>query len=362
MKSVVELMSKITLVCPANISQMPYLGNYLDVLNNNSITYELIVWDRFWEDNTSDFIFRDKKKGHSRDSLDYYRFSSFVRKVLLNNSCDKAVVFGIPLAFFMADFLIRKLSKKYIVDIRDHHKAINLFPHFKWVLKSSALNVISSGRYLDWLPKGVAYLVSHNTRHNFLRMEERKSCLQGKKKYSVSCIGALKDFEINRCLLEAASDRAFDKFVFNFHGEGVINNEIISLSDTLNNVEINVTGRYPSCAERDLYLNSDFINMFMSANSLNNKTCLSNRLYNASFYGVPLLAIQGSYMSDIISKFHLGLVFFDIHDLYLTFDERIKDFDWCLYESGRSDFFKMLAIENDKFKAAFLKFSVESFF
>lgn len=127
-------------------------------------------------------------------------------------------------------------------------------------------------------------------------------------------------------------------------------------------MEINVTGRYPSCAERDLYLNSDFINMFMSANSLNNKTCLSNRLYNASFYGVPLLAIQGSYMSDIISKFHLGLVFFDIHDLYLTFDERIKDFDWCLYESGRSDFFKMLAIENDKFKAAFLKFSVESFF
>ena len=61
---------------------MPYLINYEQILKKSKADYDIIIWDRFGIEKRSAFVYRDRKYGHRRGLLDYYRYQKFINKHL----------------------------------------------------------------------------------------------------------------------------------------------------------------------------------------------------------------------------------------------------------------------------------------
>ena len=333
------IVENIILICPASIKQMPYINSYIRELTKLDCNLQYIVWDRLGEEEevNNTYIYRDNKSGYVRGFFDYLNYSKFVKDILgKNKDVRKVVIFGIPLCYFLCDHLAKYFE--YIVDIRDYHVLSKIYFRFKKHLLKSKVCVISSPGFKQWLPLGPNYITNHNSDAEVDDIED--VLLDTKKQIlNISCIGALKDYSIIEELLSEANERKISSILFNFHGEGIINDRLCRLSEKLGNVNFKLTGRYSKNDERDLYIISDWINMFMSRGSLNNETCLSNRLYNSIIYGRPLLCYKGSYIADVVRQYNCGLVFNDVDDFFDNYKMLTSSFDSTLYNRGRRDFF-----------------------
>lgn len=342
----------IALICPSNIIHMPYVSNYIDILNKcSNVTFVLINWDRFGIEPDSEYCFKDNKKSHSRSFFEYYKYSKFIKKILKSNCYDGVIVFGLQLAFFLSGVLANKYDSRYIVDIRDYNK-IKLLSTFESVIKKSAFTVISSPGYKAWLPVCNKYIVNHNA------ILEDLENLSNVKEYmtsniKISCIGALKDFDINKELMKNLFE---DRYYLIYAGEGVINNELLEYINVNGINNVCISGRYKKCDEAGLYHEADFINMLMSQNSINNNTCLSNRLYNAAIFGRPLIALQGSLIANVIQEYNLGIVISSFSELKEKIEQFIVDYNCIKFDSARKKFLMDVINENVLFKNQLISF------
>ena len=330
---------RVALVAPANLSFMPYLDYYRNILDKVGCEYTIISWDRLGiKDNKNGLVFRDKKECHNRGLVDYLSFCFFVVRTLKQYDFNRVIVFGPQVGVFLSKYLQFKYKRKYIVDIRDYNRLLKYLP-IKRLLRSSFANVISSPKYRVWLPES-KYVVSHNCSSiNF-----SDDAFEKPKKISISCIGALKDFDANIELFEVCGNSDWCELFF--HGEGIINTTIVNYVKENKLVNVVLTGRYDKHEEEKLYKNSAFINMLMS-DGLNNNTCLSNRLYNSVLFGRPLIAYSGSYLSDLIADYSLGVVI--ERGGLRGLKNVIEQFSWPDYQKGRIMFFSKVAEDESLF-------------
>ncbi|MBB1311869.1 hypothetical protein H5162_20900 [Pseudoalteromonas sp. SR41-8] len=343
------MIKKILLVAPANTSFMPYLDYYIRIYDKHNIRFDVISWDRLSiDDNADGYQYKDGKKKHARNLLDYFLFSRFVKSKFKAERYTRVIVFGLPTLIFTSGLLKSFNSKGYLIDIRDHHKAINL-PIVKKILKQAGLVVISSARFSSWLPS-IKYVVSHNT--NEMQAQGFKA-LDGK--IIISCIGALKDFDVNKQLIDKLKN--LDWCELQFNGEGVINSQLEEYVKAVSAKNVVITGRYIKKQEFEIYSKATFINMLMS-DTLNNNTCLSNRLYNSVIFGVPLIVYQGSYIAEIVKEYNLGLVLSRSSIGAAEFKLLLACFDFESYESGRRKFINFVNEQNLEFEERLVDFSV----
>ena len=319
---------KVLFLCPTNPKYMPYLDNYLKIFNEKGCDFDILIWDRFYvEDFNEKFIFRRGEPKHKRGFLDYYFYARFIKKHIAENTYDKIICFGLQIAFFIKGILCGKYNNKFILDIRDYSSIKKIY-NFKKIISCSSFTVISSQGYMDWLPKSNKYIVNHN--FNFYDLSETYSVNKmGFNKLSISSIGALRDLEVNIDLIFSLKNSRLINL--NFHGRGDVNDILINKTSEFENV--NITGFYDKSEEFNLYINSHLINVLRYPDSLNNKTALPNRLYLAPYYGKPLFSFRGTYMSEIIQDYKLGLVvdsFEDIENKVFSYIEalNLEEFDF----------------------------------
>lgn len=339
---------KIALVCPSNIVHMPYLENYIKLLNKiSNVDFVIINWDRFHIEQDSDFCFKDKKHGHPRNFFDYAKYASFVKGKLNGGDFDRIVVFGLQLMFFLSGFLVRNYKGRYIFDVRDFN-AIKRISDFKKAISHSAFTVISSPGYKGWLPDLDKYVVNHNLNI------EGFDCLGDVSPIAtddieISCIGALKDIAINIKLIEALECEK--NIRLSYRGEGVINADLQNYVDKNNISRVEISGRYDSrLDEARLYGSADIINMIMTPGSINNDTCLSNRLYNAAIFGRPLIALRGSLIASLIERYKLGIVVSTVDELREEIHRYASLYDPVDFDLARRRFLQDVMNENEHFK------------
>lgn len=345
---------KIVLVCPSNILYMPYVDNYTKVLNELDVDYDIINWDRFGIEEQSEFIYRDSNIGHQRGFLDYLRYSKFVLKLLKRNNYDKIIVFGIQLTFFIKRYLTDKYSERFMVDIRDHNKVIKCF-NIKNVIDKSAFTVISSPGYKEWLPESDKYIINHNTTiQDLSELRKVKNDYVEDNKISLGFVGALRDYQINIDLINSLKNNELVQL--NYHGEGEIN-ETISQYLVDNNIRnVSLTGRYAKEDEERLYYKNSIINVLRYNDGINNKTALPNRLYNAVIYGKPMLAFEGTQLSEIITNYNLGIVITSFKSLEVEVAQYLKGYDVSRYNENRNTFFKYVIEDNNSFTKSLNEF------
>lgn len=336
---------KIALICPSNLLYMPYVQNYRYLLDKYKVNYEVIYWDRFHtETKKKALVYIDGKKGHSRNILDYLKYTKFIKRRLKSEKYDKVIVFGLQLAFFLQKTL-QKYTGNYLIDIRDYNRIAKYFS-FKKIIEASRHTVISSKGFEEWLPESEKYIINHNTRN--IKIEKVNSFLDKSNKINLSYIGTLRDLKINIKLIESLKNNR--NYTLYYHGDGMINNEIKEyLSD--NNIDnVRVTGLYKPVEEPELYINSHIINVLIPTTDINSKTLLPNRLYNAVFYGKPVLTVQGTYVADLIKKYQLGIVLNSLESIDNDVQEYFDGFDLDSYNKGRELFLKNVINDNKKFE------------
>jgi len=337
---------KIALICPSNRLYMPYVKNYENILLEQNIDYDIINWDRFQMEEIRENTYRDKKKGHQRSFLDYLKYKKFLMNRLNANHYDKIIVFGIQLSYFLKKTLKNKYKEKNIIDIRDHNKILNFF-NVKELIESSAFTVLSSPGYTEWLPKSDKYVINHNTQISSIKgLKEISSFDQ--EEIRISNIGAINELQMNIDFINSLKNNP--KFKLNYHGEGNINDDLISYLKTNGISNVFVTGRYMKEEEEKLYESSDLINVLRTSDGINNKTALPNRLYNAVFHGKPLLACDGSYLADVIASNNIGIVLNSFDDIKNNIFQYIKGFDYLTYNKARGKFMEKVIQENKHFE------------
>lgn len=347
---------KIALICPSNMLYMPYVDNYTKIFDETDVDYCVINWDRFKIEKNSEFTYRDSKIGHQRSFLDYFKYSRFVLNILKKNKYDKVVVFGIQLVFFLKSHLIKEYSNKYIIDIRDHNRIVKYF-NIEKLIDHSNFTVLSSPGYKEWLPKSNKYIINHNTKIESLdELIEVDGDIKNKDIINTNYIGSIRDCKINIDFINSLKNKKH--IALNFHGEGAINKDIENhvTNQTIGNVKL--TGRYEKEQESELYKSSDLINILIPNDSINSRTLLPNRLYNAAIYGKPILAFDGTYLSEIVKKYNLGIVVESFDNIEIEIMQYINDFKLEFYENGRTLFFESVIKENKEFRDRLEKFKI----
>ncbi|TDP11581.1 hypothetical protein [Halanaerobium congolense] len=342
---------KIGLVCPSNILYMPYVNNYLDILENIDVEYEIINWDRFNYDETKTISYKDKKIGHSRNFWDYYKYKNFLIKHLKNNNYNKLIVFGVQLTFFLNNYLLKNYKNKFIIDIRDYHKLIYFFRLNK-LINYSFSTIISSPGYKNWLPESDKYLINHNT--NSKSYDGINKFSFNKNEINISYIGSIRNYKINKKLIT----NLMNKFNFNllYHGYGEDTDKLMKFvsRNEINNVTF--TGKYVRKEEKTLYNKADFINILRNNKSINNRTALPNRLYNSVIYSKPIIALEGTQLADIITNYSLGLVVESLENIEGKILSYIDSFDINNYKKNRDMFLHKVIKENKLFKKKITEF------
>lgn len=337
----------VLLICPSNNLFMPYVSNYTLILDDLGVEYVLQIWDRFGIEEPSPFVFKDDKVGHARTLRDYLQYRNHVRKVMKRYHFDKVIVFGLSLGFFLSKFLMQHYKERYILDIRDYHKVLNLWNPSK-VIADSYATVVSSPMFQTWLPPNHEYFVNHNSAIYRLPDLVQPNVERKKEKVNISYIGSVAHYDINRQLIQAL--RNSEWCILEFHGQGTASNEIIALVEAEKIENVKVTGIYDKADESSLYSNSDMVNMVLSSDSVNNRTCLPNRLYNACLYGKPLLTNTGTFVSDIIRDYNLGLVLNNFDDVENQIRSYWNEFDEDAWVSGRDCFLQSVVHDNIVFR------------
>lgn len=327
---------------------MPYVDNYIKILKENEVDFTIINWDRLHLGaEGSDLSYKDKKVGHQRGYLSYYTYSRYIVRQLKHGEFDKVIVFGIQLTYFLKVYLKKWYKEKYIMDIRDYNKSLKLFT-IKKSIDFSYFTTISSPGYKEWLPTSSKYVINHNTTVKNIEKLERPILKSGERPLNISYVGTITNLDVNLQLINELQNHP--DYFLTFHGDGMINKDIEQYVTEKEINNVSVTGRYQKNEEVLLYKQADLVNMLLFSDHINNRTCLSNRLYNAVIHGKPLISLNNTYLSDVIEEYKLGLVVDSLSEISQKINQYIKNFNEAEYEKGREAFLHMVIEENANFK------------
>lgn len=309
---------KVGLILPGNIWFSPYVHIYTHVLEEKSIPYDIISWNRDGRDPIVGVQYQGNNELSGRFSkiLPYFRYSNFIKKVVLAQKYDRLVVFGPQLAIFLSRFLKRYYKNKYIFDYRDlsieQYKLLHI--PFKRVLKYSVANFISSPGFKRCLPKGYKYYLSHNFNieavHSALNQTAQLNDSQ--KPICVLTIGGIRDYDANIEVVNALSNK--DDFHLSFVGKGYAAPLIEQFANREGVQNIDFVGYYQKEEEASYIRNSTFLNIYYPK-IISHETALSNRFYNALIYKKPMLVTSNSTQGDYVEKHQLGLAVNDCSKL-----------------------------------------------
>lgn len=337
---------KVALICPSNMLYMPYVSNYVKVLEKNNVNYTIINWDRFGIEEKSGYTFRDNKIGHQRNYYDYYKYKKYLLTLLRKENFDKIIIFTLQLGHFLKRFLLKNYKNRYIFDIRDYNKIIR-FSNFETIIRYSYSTVISSPGFISWLPKSDRYYINHNTNADSLDvLIPVKEVFTGEK-IKISTIGVIRHWKVNVDFVNSLKNN--HKYVLIYHGEGTINKKLEEFIAKNQIKNVWIYGRYKKEEEGLIYKNTDMVSTLFCNDHINCKTLLSNRLYNSVIYGKPLIALSGNFVSEIIRKYNLGLVIDSFDKIEKNLNEYVRRFDEHEYNLGRISFFKSVLSENNDF-------------
>ena len=348
-------MGRIALVVPNNLWVCPYVSNYSRILEKNGAEYEIISWNRAnKEEEGIQFNLVEKSRNLFGVLWSYFKFARFVKNTLRSGAFDKVVVFSPQLAIFMAAFLKKHYPGRYIVDYRDLsiEQKKPFWNLFKKVLKNSFANVVSSPGFINYLPKGFDYVVSHNFKLDGNGgANERSNGFDGKS-IQVLTIGAIRE-DCNREVMDALGDT--EGLTLKFVGKGIAAQSLEEYvqSKGYNNVEF--TGYYDKKDEPAIIEGCTLINIVYPLIP-SHISALSNRFYNSLIYGRPMIVTKGTIQGDYAERYGVGLVIKTCEHLTEMIHKYLEELDYSQYCERCDKLLKSFIVDNQRFEAVVKQF------
>lgn len=356
---------KLALIFPSNMLHAPYVNYYTKILDENSIKYDIINWNKLdvKEEQLDGYTFNLKCELNSnilKKTMGYYRFSKFVKKILRKEKYDKLIVFIPQFAVFLNDILKKEYKNKYILDIRDYGKANMYAKKLNVTIGNSNFTSISSEGYKKWLTSKYNYVISHNIsfENNTILNNNEVFDLKDKKEIIISNIGVIRDYNENCKVIDCFSKTS--EFKLKYIGKGICEENLKKYCKTNNISNVFFYGKYEKKQELEFYLISHIINLITPKKNLGNNTAIANRIYNSCISRRPVIVSKGSYMGQIVEKYNLGIVIdLDNDNLLQEVKKYINDFDYSKFIKGCKTFLDKVENEQKLFENKVINFLYE---
>ncbi|VTT43221.1 hypothetical protein [Streptococcus porcinus] len=348
---------KICIVTMGNIYLVPYLQTYINKINSPTT---IIYWDRDnldeKDDNNVYYRFQYKLDSKKDKILGYIKYRKFVKNILLKNDFDIVILAQTLSALLLNDVLIKHYKKKYIVDVRDYSYENNklIYNIEKKLLKNSAMNVVSSEGFLNFLPTEAEYEVAHNIRKwPETELENISNREKQREKLNIAFIGYISYQEQHKKLLLALKNDK--RFNVNFIGSKSLDLLAFCKENNINNVTLIDT--FKTEKTLDFYKNVDLVNNLYGNHTPVLDYALSNKLYYAATLNIPILVCEETFMEDITHKYHFGITV-DLDNSQNLGDylfESYQNIDWDKLDSGTSDFIRHVESQQSQFEEKLFK-------
>ena len=293
---------RVCIVAFANLMVVPYIKTYTDILKNNNVEYDIVLWNRYkMEESYSGcnkiYAFNDNvgdTASFAKKIIPLIKYGFYVKSVLKKNKYDCVVVLTSLIGVLIEGFLKKHYSGRYIFDIRDYS-----YEHIKWyykkmesLMKNSALNVISSPGFKEFLPD-YPCVIDHNC--SFETVSDIKFKRKDKT-ISVAFVGNVRYPGECKKFINLIKDDS--RFEFHFYGKGVDEPELKRYCIENNFENVFFHGVYMPQEKEGIIENTDIL-----FNAYGDRLCLkhalSNKYYESMYYKKPLIVTPNTIMSNL---------------------------------------------------------------
>lgn len=271
--------------------------------------YDLIIWNRDGiseRDDGSERVFSfNKTFDRKRKYYLYFQYCIYVRQILRRKMYDLVVFPHSQIGVVLSLFLKKYYNHRYIADIRDYeYEHVKLYKKLEEIyIKHSTINIISSEAYKTFLPEA-EYNVLHNDRtipENYL-IEHDNYNFRGK--ICIGNIGTFRFYDNNISLINGIKNNR--RFVYKVCGRGSEKLEAYVKSNSIDNVS--VKGTFDFSETLALYASCNAVFNLYGNNNPEVKLALSNKLYIAARFRMPILVCPNTFMSQEACKYGFGIV------------------------------------------------------
>ncbi|AIQ20129.1 hypothetical protein H70357_28045 [Paenibacillus sp. FSL H7-0357] len=328
---------KVGVIGFSNLRYMPYFNVYESFLKENRIDFDLIYWDRknMNEKSNNNTIVYRKEMSDDSDKIwklkQMYGFFKFCEKVIKEKKYDFLIILTTLPALFLSKFLKKKYKDRFILDIRDY--TYEKYSFYKKMLGKvvhvSKMTVISSPSFLSFLPQA-EYTVCHNLDFKNKRNKNiRSNTARQREIIRISYIGAISYYsEVVKMLNLISND---ERFLFSFYGDGVDENKIKEYCKENNMKNVFFYGRYNENQKEKFYEETDILFNAYGNESLLVKYALSNKLYDAAWYSIPIIVNSDTAMQ--ITSSELGYqINYDANNIAEDIYSWYNSIDWAKLE------------------------------
>lgn len=343
---------KICFVSLGNLYLYPYISKYISLLECD---YDVIYWDRHQiEENigakeTFTFCYKmDEGSGKLSKLLGYLKFRKYALDKIKTNNYSGVILLQTSVGILLNSFLKKNYKDKYIVDIRDYTMENNpmFFAVEKALIENSANSVISSKGYESFLPKFNYTLVHNDTTIDDITIKKFENRKRNKDKIVISYIGLIRFHEQNKkVILKFKND---SRFVLRFIGKDAYALKEFCENNNINNVEL--IDRFPPEKTLDYYYETDIIYNLYGNNTPLLDYALSNKLYYAAKFKMPILVCPKTYMEEVSIQNGFGFKF-DLDDLEANDNlyQYYQNIDWNIFREKCNMFLEKVTEENINF-------------
>ncbi len=324
------------IVCMFSKEETSYANYYMDALKKQKKTFDVLYFDRYEnqkKEKDNEIIFsRYCPTGGSKlkKIKTMWDYSAFIKKIADRRKYKSVIVLTTVPAVMLHRKLLKEFDKRYLLDIRDYtyENRSSYAKIEKELIRHSYSTVISSKGFLRFLPENEEYVISHNISADYKEMQE--IFIGQVKKIHIGFVGSVRYYEENARLIDQFSNE--ERYILDYYGTTTAdcNLQQYCKDSHIDNVQFH--GAFKNNDKPDIYKNIDIINSIYGMKGLETTTAVPNRFYDAAIYKKPIIVSKGTYLSDLVSRFHLGFAV-DVHSEHVK-----KELETYLREFNEVEF------------------------
>lgn len=313
----------------------PYSQLYEDMAVAQGYTYDIVFWDRFQDADLERkgneyIIHRICTLGGSKfkkiPAMLYFRKT--VKRIIEQGKYDRIVILNTLPGVLLSDVLLQKYRERYILDIRDYtYEKYSFYRNrVNQLIDGSFISTISSQGFYRFLKRKPSSKIfqNHNISNVRAKSGEPTDFKQGRK-IRIGFVGAVRYEKENEGLIDAfGNDPRFVVSYFGRFNEGCHLDDYCS-KNKIQNVEFH--GPFNNAEKPEIYKKIDVINSLYGNETHDVLFLLPNRLYDSALFQKPIIVSAGTYLSEMVKKYELGIVADYPAEIKNQLLEYIKTFD-----------------------------------
>ena len=342
---------------------IPYIHNYETRLKAHGIDYDIILWNRSTSKATFQnhfLIFSRKDSARKANKLfSLLAWRRFVLRILKTGDYDKVIVLTTLPGVLLHRILTHRFRKRFWFDVRDFtYEHISLYKMLVAdLVKNSLVTSVSSRAFMEFIPNYGNIVLAHNITNIGLSVPV---CTLNPRKRPIviGFVGGIQYQQQNEILLKQLENS--EDFVLKYVGKVKPNCTLpqYCLEHGIRNAVFCPV--YNNYEKPRIYQSIDLINCLYGNSSKITQLALPNKLYDCILFKKPILVSNGTYLSQIVSKYGIGLSLDieqdPIHKKVLSY---LDSFDPVKFAEGCNALLEIVQSEMHQFSEAIDQFCSE---